>query len=197
MNNTSTEKKEFDPEQSLQLIEHAIQQAKKRFEENGTLYMFWGTLVALASFSQFYLLHIGKATISWYPYLILPLGSVATMIMESKKQQKTFNPLGRITAAIWIFTGFNVMVLAFGFNGFLKESLPPIILILIGSATGVSGVLSRSSILFISGLFINSTGFVCFFLEWQYHPLVHGFVALLGLFLPGAILYFKQKKQHV
>lgn len=168
MNSTTTEKKEFDPEQSLQLIEYAIQQAKKRFEENGTLYMFWGVLIALASFAQFYFIRIGEAAISWYPYLILPLGSIATMIMESKKQKKTYNPLGRITAALWIFAGFNIMVLAFGFHTTLLENLVAIILIFLGMATGVSGVLSRSSILLASGLFITISGYVCFFLEWQY-----------------------------
>ena len=40
-------------EKSLELITEVIAQARKKFEENGFIFMFWGALIAIAAIGQF------------------------------------------------------------------------------------------------------------------------------------------------
>ncbi|MDA9015538.1 hypothetical protein N9H69_02520 [Flavobacteriaceae bacterium] len=109
----------FTPKESLELIDQVIQQAKNRFEENGFAFILWGSAVALCCFAQAYLLHIGRGPQSWYPYLLLPLLSIYTMVCYAKKNIKKYNPLNRISSRLTIFTGINIMIIAFGFSNVL------------------------------------------------------------------------------
>ena len=53
-------KKEFTPEQQLKRIEEMVFEARIRFEDNGFAYILWGAVIAVASFSQAYLIHPRK-----------------------------------------------------------------------------------------------------------------------------------------
>ena len=53
----------FDPKQSLLLIESMINRAKDKFAEDGTMYFLWGWVVFICSLTQFILMHFFK-----YPY---------------------------------------------------------------------------------------------------------------------------------
>ena len=55
-------------EKSLELITEVITQARKKFEENGFIFMFWGALIAIAAIGQFLLLKYEYYSINWYPY---------------------------------------------------------------------------------------------------------------------------------
>jgi hypothetical protein len=44
---------DFNPQQSLALIESMINKAKNRFSENGHLYLLWGWTVLLCSIIHF------------------------------------------------------------------------------------------------------------------------------------------------
>ena len=89
--------KHFTPQDSLELIEKTIKDARSRFEESGGAYIFWGILITLSGFGQFYLLQAGYYEISWYPYLIMPVGGLLTFLYyaREKKQHRNPNPLGK------------------------------------------------------------------------------------------------------
>ena len=186
--------KEFTPKESFELINQVINQAKSRFEENGFAFMLWGGAIALCCFGQSYLLHNGMGPQSWYPYLFLPLLSIYTMFYNSRKHSSQHNPLNRISSRLWIFTGFNILIIAFGFNGFLQSNLVPIILILWGIATSVTGSFIRSKLLLFSGVILNLSAYAAFFIPWKQHPLLTGFVSLIAFLVPGILLYFKHKQ---
>ncbi|MDO7575882.1 MAG: hypothetical protein MUQ86_03205 [Flavobacteriaceae bacterium] len=76
----------FSPDESFEIIESVIKQAKTRFEENGFAFILWGIIVPICWFSQAYLIAIGKGAISWYPYLIMPLVSMISIIYYVKKK---------------------------------------------------------------------------------------------------------------
>ena len=134
-----------------------INQAKNRFEENGFAFILWGALTAFCCFSQAYLIHIGLGAQSWYPYLIMPLATIFTVVYYSKSS----NPLNVISSRLWMFTGFNIMILAFGFSVELRSILSTIILLLLGIATAVAGNFIRSRMLLISGIILNLTKRLC------------------------------------
>ena len=192
-------KSTLSPEKSIELIEEMIHKARIRFEENGFAFILWECIVTLASFSQTYLLYNGYGKISWYPYFIMPLGMVYMMWYYRNKERKieSRNHLSVISSRLWLFTGLNIMLMGFFFSTYLQTSLVPIILILIGIATGVAASFIRSKLLLYCGLMFNVGGYIAFFTPAINHPLLMGVLSILGFLIPGIILHYKYKKEHV
>ena len=186
----------LSPEKSLELITQVITQARNKFEENGFIHLFWGTLIAITSISQFVLLKNEYYDINWYPYLLMPIGSIYSAIYFSKRKRKSKqNLISKIVSALWIVISINIMILGFLFANNLKENLIPIILILLSIGTIVSGISIKSKLLLYSGIFIGLSAFSCFYLEWIYHPLLMGIVSIIAILIPGIILMVQQKRK--
>ena len=119
------------------------------------------------------------------------------MVYYAKKHTKKRNPLNQISSRLWSFTGFNIMIIAFGFSSQLQSHLTPIILLLLGIATAVASSFIRSRLLLFCGIVVNLGAYAAFFIPWKQHPLLMGIVSLFAFLLPGILLHFKQKKQDV
>ncbi len=182
------------PEKSFEIITNVINEARSRFEENGFIYVFWGLLVAIASFGQFFLLKTGHEQISYYPYFLMPVGALYTGYYFSKRKKERANVISKINSAAWVMLSTNMIILGFVFGGFLKENLDPLILILLAAGIIISGVSLKSRLLTGSGLFINLAAFVCFVLPWEYHSLLMASVAIVAILIPGIILMIKFKR---
>lgn len=189
--------KNISPEQSLEIIMATINQAKSRFQEDGSIYIMWGILAAIASFSQYYLLSIERYDINFFPYFIMPIGGIITGIYYAKKAPSKVNPLSRFLSFTWIIIALNIMILGFFFFSFLQSNLVPIILILLGIGIFISGATIRANILLFSGIILNLSGLICFYIGWQEHALVMGIAAIIAILLPGVILKANFKKENV
>lgn len=190
-------KRNLTPEQQLNRIEEMVFKARLRLEENGFAFILWGITTALASFSQAYLIFIGQEKISWYPYLLMPLVGIFTFFYYAKKERGNKNPIELIYSRLWIVVSINIMLIAFGFNGLLENNLTPIILILIGIATIVSGSFLRSTLLIVCGLILNLGGFIAFYLPLKDHPILMGSLGIVAVLIPGILMSIKHKKKHV
>ncbi len=185
------------PEKSFELIAQVITQARNKFEENGFIYMFWGALIAITSISQFVLLKNEYYDINWYPYLLMPIGSIYTGFYFSRiKGKSKQNLISKIVSFTWIVLTFNLLILGALFGSFLKQNLIPIILILLAIGVIVSGTSVKSRLLLYSGILINISAFVCFYLDWVYHPLLMSIVSILAFFIPGLLLMIKYNKSR-
>ena len=98
-------------------IRDRVFEARLRFEENGFAFILWGITIALASFTQAYLIHIEHYSVSWYPYLAMPLVGLFTYWYFAKKakqekQEKTrsilftlgFGFLFPLTSCFWLLS---------------------------------------------------------------------------------------------
>ena len=189
------ETNKLSPEKSFELITQVITQARNKFEENGFIYMFWGALIAVTSISQFILLKNEYYDINWYPYLLMPIGSIYTGFYFSKRKGKSKqNLISKIVSALWVVLTFNLLILGALFSIYLKQNLIPIILILLAIGVIVSGTAVKSKLLLYSGILINIAAFICFYLDWIYHPLLMSIVAILAFFIPGLLLMIKSQK---
>lgn len=185
------------PEKSLELITQVIDQARNKFEKNGFIYMFWGALIAIASISQFVLLKNEFYKISWYPYLLMPIGAIySSFYFKKKKRKNNQNFISEIIYLLWIVLSINMMILGFLFANNLKENLIPIILILLSIGTIVSGTSIKSKLLLYSGIFIGLSSFLGYYLEWIYQPLLMGVVSIIAILIPGVILMVQHKKKE-
>ncbi len=189
------ENKELSPEESFEIITNVITQARNRFEENGFVYVFWGALIAIAAIGQFLLLQKELYEINWYPYLLMPVGSVITGIYYSKKRKAGFkNQVSRIVSVSWITISANLLILGAVFAMQLKQNLIPVLLILLSVGILVSAGTFKSKLLYYSGIVVNISAFVCFYLDWIYHSLLMGVVAIVAMLIPGIILVIQNKK---
>lgn len=188
---------QFTPKEQLDRIEEMVFKARLNFEENGFAFIFWGITISLASFSQVALIHLGKAAISWYPYLIMPLAGVFTFLYYAKKQPVEKNPIDTIYSKLWMIISLNIMLLSFGFHAFLGKALIAIILILVGIATTVSASFIRSQLLLISGLLLQLGGYIAFIIPLKHQPMLMGILALIAILAPGIILSLKHRKKDV
>lgn len=186
----------LSPEKSLELITQVITQARNKFAENGFIYMFWGALIAITSISQFVLLKNEYYDINYYPYFLMPIGGIFTGYYFSKKKKNKHNQISKIVSSTWIVLSLNMLILGFLFAPALKESLTPIILILLSLGIIVSGVSIKSRLLLFSGVFINISALLCFKIDWIYHPLLMGIVSIVAILIPGIILMFQHKRNE-
>jgi hypothetical protein len=186
-------------ERSLELITEVIAQARKKFEENGFIFMFWGALIAIAAIGQFLLLKNEYYSFHWYPYFLMPIGAIYAMYYFSKKEgHNKHNQISRIVSYAWVFLSINMLVLGFLLGRILIENLIPVILILLAVGTIISGVSVRSRLLLFSGILINLSAFAGFYIPILYQPLLMGIVAIVAVFIPGIILMVQYKrKRHV
>lgn len=183
-------------EKSLELITEVIAQARKKFEENGFIFMLWGVLIAIAAIGQFVLLKNEYYATNWYPYLLMPIGVLYSFYYFSKKERKSkHNQISAIVSYAWVFLSINMLVLGFLFGRILRESLIPVILILLAVGTIISGVSVRSRLLLFSGILINLSAFAGFYIPILYQPLLMGIVAIIAVFIPGIILMVQYKKK--
>ncbi len=190
------ESEKLSVEKSFEIITQVITQARNRFEENGFIYLFWGLLISLASIGQFILLQKEYYTISWYPYLLMPIGAVFSGYYFAKKKEKPQrNMIGRIVSWVYVILSINMMVLGFMFYPTLKENLIPIILILLSVGIFISAIAIKSRLLLFSGILINLSAFACFSIEPIYRPLLMGIVSIIAVMIPGIILMIQHKKR--
>ncbi len=184
-------------EKSLELITEVIAQARKKFEENGFIFMFWGALIAIASFSQFALLKNQYYAIHWYPYFLMPLGAIYSFYYFSKKERRyKHNQISIIVSYAWFFLSINTLALGFIFGPLLKANLIPVILILLAVGTIISGISIKSRLLLISGILINFSAFAGFYLQMIYQPLLMGLIGIVAVLIPGIILMIQYKKKQ-
>ncbi len=185
---------EFTPEKSLELITQVIRQAKSKFEEDGVIYMMWGILLFGTSTTQYFLLQNGYFKSHFYPYFILPLGMVVSILYYRNKQKRKGNQISSMISVTWGVVGFNLMFMGFFFWNALQSNMVPVMLILMGIGTFVSGKAINSRLIMGAGLLLNITGFVGFQFALASHPLLLGISSLLFIFVPGLIIWIKKKK---
>ena len=187
-------KNKLTPQESFKIITQVIDDAKNRFEENGIIYVMWGILIALASFSEYFLLQNGYGDIHYYPYFLMPIGVFISWFYYKNKRKNGRNHIEKLISKAWIIISSNILILGFIFASLLNENLNGIILILMGIGTIISGVSLNKKIVLTAGLFLNFAGFFCFTLESPTQPLFMGIISIIAVFIPGLILMLKHKK---
>ena len=87
MHITMENKEIMSGQESLQIIQQMIGQAKRQYSDDSFNYLLWGWLVFIASLGQYILAYVGFAqpAIVW---LLMPLGAVISTIYNYKANKK-------------------------------------------------------------------------------------------------------------
>jgi hypothetical protein len=184
-----TQNDKLSPQQSLDLIQTMINEAKGNVRDNSFYYLFWGWVLILA--------HIGSFTLNKiefeYPFavwLIVIPGWIISFVYGSrqrKSHKRTTTHLAKINITLWVSFGVLAVVIPF-FGSFINYQIKPIILLVGSMATLASGVILKFKPLMIGGIIFFVFGLSCFFFSNENQSLLSALAIALGYLIPGYLL---------
>jgi len=193
------EKTELTPEQSLTLIAKTIDEAKNRFQENGGIFIFWGTITFVVFGSQLILSLLELYDYTIYPVYLFPLGGLymiyAWRQVKSQNMPKTI--ISRILQHLGWIVGLNLLTMGFLFTSVLGDATASVFLILLAILIMVSGIAIKFKALTISGILLNLIALANFLINVDYHGISMMVGAVVGLIIPGILLNIARRKENV
>jgi len=194
------QEKSLSHTESLAIIQNMIATAKNNLTDNGFHFMLWGTLVILASISQYVLAVVFNYEYNFIPWYIMPaIGVPAAIIYEirKKKHEQVKTHFDRIFSILWSAVGISIFLVIFIS---VKAGMSPIpfILAIVGLGTFVSGnILNFKSLIFGSIVFwIAALG--ASFVPPVTQLLINGIATFIGYIIPGILLWKNYKAEtHV
>jgi hypothetical protein len=192
----------FDPKQSLLLIESMINRAKDKFAEDGSMYLLWGWVVFVCSLTQFVLLHFYKYPyhyIVWFASWIIVIYQVV-YIRKKIKRRRVRTYTGYILGYVWLTFVIVIFLLAF-LIGRLTEGdyyihISPILLTIYGIPIFLSGIILRFRPLIVGGIGCWVLSIVAMLIEnYDYQFLLIPLAMIIAWIIPGYLLRAKYKLQ--
>jgi hypothetical protein len=188
----------FTPEESLDLINKHISNFKLNYKVSGNIFLLWGWLLTLASFSNFIILKIldskeaydlmGILSISnWAAFALIGFLILFFMERKTNKSKKVYSYLEGYIKNLWI-----VAAASFFIGTFLCVKLginpPPIMLLIAGIATTTSGLLIKFKPVIIGGLAFFIFSIASTYVSNEYLALFVGLAIICGYLIPGYFL---------
>lgn len=183
------EEKTLSVPESLRVIRETIDLAKSGFRQDGFHFLLWGWLVAIASAADWYVAMVLQDERHSLVWLCMFIGVPVSLIREARrdKHEKVQNIVREWYSRIWLGYGISMM-LAIPILGSAGISPVPVILILTGFATYMSGILLKFQPLLIGAAVFWAGALWCVFLTPPQHLLVESAAAVLGYLIPGYLL---------
>jgi cation transport ATPase len=191
----------FSPRQSLELIESMINQAKDRFNENGHLYLLWGWTVLICTTAEFVLLHFFQYP-NHYVVWFLSWGIIIYQVFylyRKRKNSKVRTYADAIIGYVWLTFCVLLFLIAFFLGqvlgGQYYQSIFPVILVLYGMPTFLSGIILRFKPLIIGGISCWILSLIAAMVYYDYQLLFLAAAVIIAWIIPGYTLRAKFKKQ--
>lgn len=192
------EKNELTPEQSFTVIDKAVANFKINYQEGAQIFLLWGWILTISSFSNFIILRIlhskdaynlmGPYSLgNWIVFAVI--GFIILYFMDRKinKEKKVYSYLDGYVKSLWTVAGasFGVAIIIC----MKLEIAPPAIMLLIaGIATSTSGLLIKFRPLIIGGIAFFAFSIATTFVSNEYIALIVGAAIICGYLIPGYLL---------
>ena len=192
-----TEEKSLNGNESLQIIQQMISQAKQQYSDDSFMYLLWGWLVFIASLSHYILAYEGfeYAQMVW---LLMIVGGIASAIYGRKKrkleQVKTYID----EFAKYVLTAFMVsLFIVLFFMQHLQLNCYPMVMMVYGIWLYVSGGTLRFKPIMIGGIINWVLAIAAFYADFNTQLLLLALAVLCGYIIPGYMLRNRYKKQQL
>ena len=157
--------------ESMELITSMINKAKNRFSEQGFLYLLWGWVILVCCIAQFVLSHFFNVANANYVWLLTWLVVIyqTFYLRKNRKKEKAKTYTDEITSMVWITFFICLILVTFICIRFKKyEMINPIMLVLYGMPTFLSGFIMKFKPLMIGGICCWLIAFVSPFIAFEY-----------------------------
>jgi hypothetical protein len=179
----------LDAQQSLDLIANMIRQTQGNVSDSSFYFLLWGWVIAICNFGMYGLMKFYSpkyAAIVWT--LCIPAW-IATMIYGNKqdKSRTVTTHLDKISMWLWIGLGIAIIP-AWVFGSKINWMVNGVILMQVGLATFVSGIIIRFKPLVFGGITLWIGATLCYLVSPIDQYLVGGITMMLGYLVPGYML---------
>ncbi|MEO6893970.1 MAG: hypothetical protein ABI136_02985 [Ginsengibacter sp.] len=184
--------------ESLALITMMINKAKGRVNETGTLYLLWGWLILVCCIVQFigsYFLNYANSYYIWFSTWLLLIYQFF-YIGRRKKIHKTKTYMGEINGFVWLVFFISMMLVIF-IGSYLKkyEIINPLLLMLYGMPTFLSGIILKFKPLIVGGISCWILSVISVFIYVDFQLMLIAIAVISGWIIPGYILKQNFKKE--
>lgn len=194
------ENEELTPEQGFHIIQQMIDSAKKEISDNGFFYLLWGYLVFVAAVGHFIMLKMEYpfSFITWP--ILMPLGGIVSIIhgiisgKKHKKQARSW--VDHIFVYTWIAFGVCLFIILFMGGKIGWEVVYPMVMLLYGIGTFISGGIMKFKPLIIGGIVCWVISFIAFYVSFEQQLILLVIAILSAYILPGHMLKYKAAR-HV
>jgi len=194
--------KEFTPEESLQLISQIITRTRRNIKVSGFFFILWGWVIVFSSLACFFIIkylcyvHLYKyvnlgAWMSWIIPVII--GFVISMVHAKKMErfEKVKSQIGSIIKVLWYSNAVAICIACF--IAYKLNSYPaPIILIIIGVSTFVSGFIIKFKPLMLGGIIFWLVSILSVLIKDDYQLIIVAVSIILGYLVPGYLLKYSK-----
>ncbi len=191
------EEKQLSEKESLQLISRMIYEAKGYFYESGISSLVYGFSILVCSVLAF-LMEKKFIRFPFVPfYLLVPVFFIQGWLQykeEQKKKAKTFTD--EAIDAVWLGFFISALIASCGRFAGLNYIVVTIVLVLIGFATFLTGMLAKFPYHKIAAFFCWILATVSFFILNPYIYLLLAVAAIAVWIIPGFILNAVFRKQY-
>jgi hypothetical protein len=179
----------LNPQQSLELITNMIRQTQGNARGSSFYFLLWGWVITLCNFGMYFMLRFTQFE---YPYLVWTLAIPAwiiTMFYGNKQDESrgSTTHLDKITMWLWIGLGITIMP-SWIFGAQINWLVNAAILMPVGLATFVSGIIIRFKPLLFGGITFWIAGTLCYIVSPVDQYLVGGIAMIFGYLVPGYML---------
>jgi hypothetical protein len=181
----------LSPQQSLDLISQMIRQTKGNISESSFYFLLWGWVIASCNLGMYLFIKFspyppGQA--AWVWTLTIPAW-IITMVYASRQDRSkaVTTHLDKINMWLWLSLGFTILP-SWIFGASVNWMVNAIVLMPVGMATFVSGVILRFRPLRWGGIVFWIAGTLCYLVGPIEQYLVGALAMLLGYIIPGHLL---------
>jgi hypothetical protein len=190
------EGKQISERDSLALISSMVNKAKNTFSETGKLYIIWGWLIFLCCLVQFLALKIFDKNISyiWFSTWVLLIYQIF-FLRKKRRLRKVRTYTEEINGFVWLVFFICLLILAFiGIQFEQYQMIDPMILVLYGMPTFLSGIILKFRPLIVGGIICWLLAILSTFVNINFQLLLVAAGVAAGWIIPGYILKSRFKK---
>jgi len=194
-----SDEKIMTEKESMELITSMINKAKNNFSEKGFLYLIWGWVILFCCITHFvgiYFYHYQNISFVWLiMYLVVILQIFYLRKMKKNRRTKTYT--GEINGSVWLVFTICLMLVIFICLAFKKyELIDPLLLVLYGMPTFLSGVILKFKPLIIGAICCWALAIASVFINIDFHLLLIACAVIAAWIIPGYLLKQKFKKEN-
>lgn len=174
--------KELNPVESLNLISEAIHKTKENIKGQSFYYIMWGWIITIASFTDF-----KQDYLPWF--ILIPLGWIFSITygIKSEKVKPYESYFDSFLKYLWVVLGVSFIVAVF-VSVSLRINPTPLVLLLAGIGTLVSGLTLKFKPLSIGGVFLFGFAIASLFIDKSLILLIHTIAVIVGYLIPAYLL---------
>ena len=193
------EEKQISEKESLEIITRMIQSAKSSISDSSIFYLLWGWLVFVALLAEYFLERINWPYyyIGWM--ILMPVGFIASSIIGIRKgrKQRMKTYIDQFMTYLWLGFIVSLMIVLFFMQKLQADGAYPVIFVLYGLGTFVSGGVLRFRPLQIGGIVCWSIAIASIYVEHDIQLLLGAVLMIVAYIIPGYLLRAQFKKEQV